>query len=58
MSNFNIGQFLNWAQQAQNNGTEGGDNKNHLDRNQTEKRQSLEDVIRNKAAEEENKDKS
>ena len=58
MSNFNIGQFLNWAQQAQNSGTEGGDNKNHLDRNQTEKRQSLEDVIRNKAAEEENKDKS
>lgn len=58
MSNFNISQFLNWAQEVQSNGKEGGDNKNHLDRYQTEKRQSLEDVIRNRAEAEEKKDKS
>ena len=57
MSNFNMRQFLNWATEAQKSGKEGGDNKAHLDRNQTEKRQSLEDVIRNKA-QEDNKDKS
>tara|TARA_Y100001938_G_C8019364_1_gene394392 strand:+ start:61 stop:237 length:177 start_codon:yes stop_codon:yes gene_type:complete len=58
MSNFNMGEFLRWAQKAQEAGKEGGDNKAHLDRHQTEKRESLEDVIRKNAEKPNNKDNS
>lgn len=58
MSNFKIGEFLKWAQDAQAKGTEGGDVKAHLDRHQTEKRDSLEDTIRKNAEKQNNQENS
>jgi hypothetical protein len=49
MTKIDMKQFLQWAQNAQAAGTDGGDNSKHLDRHQTDKRESLEDVIRKNA---------
>ena len=56
MAKFDMNQFLQWAKEAQERGTEGGDNKAHLDRHQTEKRDSLEDTIRKNADKQNNTD--
>jgi hypothetical protein len=58
MNQFNMSQFLKWAQKAQENGTEGGDNKANLDRHQSEKRETLEDAIRKNAEDKNNQDNS
>lgn len=56
MANIDMKQFLAWAQKAQAAGTQGGDNKTHLDRHQTEKRETLEDAIRKNAEKKNNQD--
>tara|TARA_Y100000004_G_scaffold12634_1_gene13531 strand:+ start:1308 stop:1484 length:177 start_codon:yes stop_codon:yes gene_type:complete len=58
MSNFNMNDFRKWAEESQKQGKEGGDNKAHLDRHQTKKRDSLEDTIRKNAEKQNNTDNS
>ena len=56
MSNMNMNDFRKWAEAMQKQGKEGGDNRAHLDRHQSVKRESLEDVIRKNAEDKKNTD--